>query len=234
MWQWLQKTLWNSPEIFAPSTSSSRVSSGTVHVQLRGGPHAERATATTSYPDAAVAGEDRRVQRVVLEASNGGGRRLLLLLLLLGGVRRGHERRFHRLSWTVAAAVHVALAVLGVRGSLLGAPPLLAVRTPAPPGLRVHLLAEVGPIANCNETTHTQVGVNPSESMAMAGTVRIHVYVRTNTFCVGAYLEAGEQYRNGHFSNQTKEPKMKRVPSLLIQSDERINQIWNASFQSST
>ena len=49
----------------------------------------------------------------------------------------------------VVVAVHVALAVLGDWDSLIGAPPLLVVRTPASLGLRVHCLAEVGLIPNC-------------------------------------------------------------------------------------
>ena len=47
----------------------------------------------------------------------------------------------------------MALAVLGVRGGLLGAPPLLAVRTPAPARLRIQLLAEVRSVPNCTQQT---------------------------------------------------------------------------------
>jgi hypothetical protein len=77
------------------------------------------------------------------------GRDIGQLGLRLG--RRGSGLGFHRLSWTVAATVHVALAVLGVGVRLLGAPPLLAVGTAATPRLRVKLLAIVGIIAHCSD-----------------------------------------------------------------------------------
>jgi hypothetical protein len=53
-----------------------------------------------------------------------------------------------------------------------------------------------------------------SQRLWPAARCAYHVYVRTNTFCVGAYLEAGERYRNGHFSNQTKGPKNEMRPIL--------------------
>ena len=71
-------------------------------------------------------------------------------------VRRRGGLGFHRLSWTVAATVHVALAVLGVRVRLLGAPPLLAVSAAAPPRLRVQLLPVVGVVTHCRRETKIQ------------------------------------------------------------------------------
>lgn len=45
---------------------------------------------------------------------------------------------FHRLSWTVSAAVHVALAVLLTSHHVPWAPPFLTICPPAPSWLRIH------------------------------------------------------------------------------------------------
>ena len=47
-------------------------------------------------------------------------------------------RSFHRLSWTVAATVHVALAILVAREDVPWTSPLLTIRPPASPWLRIH------------------------------------------------------------------------------------------------
>ena len=65
-----------------------------------------------------------------------------------GGRWLCHGLWFHRLSWTVAATVHVALTVLGVWVGIFGAPPLLAVGPPASTWFRIHLLAIESAIAH--------------------------------------------------------------------------------------
>lgn len=62
---------------------------------------------------------------------------------------------FHGLSWTVAATVHVSLAVLLVGDDVSGAPPLLAVRPPAPPRLRFHVVPVVQEEAPVPHHCHT-------------------------------------------------------------------------------
>ena len=63
-----------------------------------------------------------------------------------------HSLWFHRLSWTVAATVHVSLTVLGVWVGFLGAPPLFPISPPASSWLRVHLLPIEGTITHCKFT----------------------------------------------------------------------------------
>jgi len=55
---------------------------------------------------------------------------------------------FHRLSWTIAAAVHVSLTVLRVWVGFLRAPPLFAISPPASSWLWVHLLSIEGTITH--------------------------------------------------------------------------------------
>lgn len=53
-----------------------------------------------------------------------------------GGIDGGGS--FHRLSWTVAATVHVALAILVASEDVSWTSPLLTIRSPASPWLRIH------------------------------------------------------------------------------------------------
>lgn len=61
-------------------------------------------------------------------------------------------RRFHMLSWTVAATIHVPLTVFGVRMSILWAPPLLSIRPPTTTRLRINLLSIEGVITHYKDT----------------------------------------------------------------------------------
>jgi hypothetical protein len=64
------------------------------------------------------------------------------------GWRLCHSWWFHRLSWTVAATVHVALTVLGVWVCFLRAPPFFSISPPTSSWLRVHLLPIEGTITH--------------------------------------------------------------------------------------
>lgn len=67
-----------------------------------------------------------------------------------------HSLWFHRLSWTVAATVHMALTVLGVWVCFLGAPPFFSISPPTSPWLWVHLLPIEGTVTHCN-VCHAQL-----------------------------------------------------------------------------
>lgn len=66
---------------------------------------------------------------------------------------------FHRLSWTVAATVHVALTVFGVRVCFLRASPFFSIGPPTSSWLRVHLLSIEGTITHCKFTNAVRLAI---------------------------------------------------------------------------